>query len=75
LNDIPPGIALTIAVLGYAAPRFVLPTTKKRTLSFGQKIKLWWMAKRMNKENAKPPKRAEKVEAKAEAKAEAEKGE
>jgi len=65
LHDIPPGIALTIAVLGYAAPRFVLPATKKRTLTWAQKIKLWWTAKRMATENVKPPKRDEKAEAEA----------
>ena len=67
MHDIPPGVALTIAILGYAAPRFVLPTTKKRTLSFGQKIKLWWFAKRITREQQKPPKRVEKIEAEPEA--------
>lgn len=34
IRDIPPGIAVTIAVVGYIAPRFFMPKTKTRMESF-----------------------------------------
>lgn len=37
-KDVPPGLALTIAVAGYVAPRL----SKPKTLSRLEKLRLWW---------------------------------
>ena len=44
VRDVPPGLALTIAMLAYAGPRFSRP----KTLSRLQKIKLWFVSWRAN---------------------------
>lgn len=49
LKDIPPGIALSLAVSTYIGPRLFMPTTKKRTLSFMDKMKLLFMKKKLEK--------------------------
>lgn len=41
MTDIPPGVALTIALFGYILPRFFMPKTQTRV----QKVKLWIAAK------------------------------
>lgn len=53
VTDLPAGLALSIAVLGYAAPRFFMPTTKQRTLTLWEKVKLWNAARKMKKERPK----------------------
>ena len=54
MTDIPPGVALTIAVSAYALPRFTMPQTKTRM----QKFKEWTatkIAKRRMKKNGPQP--------------------
>ena len=41
MSDIPPGVALSIAVVAYAAPRFTMPQTKSKM----QKFKEWIASK------------------------------
>lgn len=44
MDDIPPGLALTMVMLSYAAPRFAMPKTKSRV----SKVKDWFAAKYFN---------------------------
>jgi len=50
IRDVPPGLALSIAIIGYAAPRFTAPKTKERVLSWWDRIKLKMAAKKLEKE-------------------------
>jgi len=38
MSDLPPGIALTVAISAYALPRFTKPNTKKRTANLFKKF-------------------------------------
>jgi hypothetical protein len=51
-DDIPPGIALCLAVGMYAVPRFAMPETKARLRSFGENVGL---VKRKPRAIAAPP--------------------
>lgn len=53
VTDIPPGVALTIAIVGYAAPRFVMPKTQSRVTRF----KLWAATKWNNRKAKKVEKK------------------
>lgn len=69
--DFPPGIALTVAVLGYALPRFTMPVTKEKTKRAGGGLIRWFKQWRANRELKKHalkavPDDAKKVEPKAE---------
>lgn len=44
IDDIPPGIALSVAIVGYALPRFTMPKTKTRM----SKVKDWITKKLAN---------------------------
>jgi hypothetical protein len=46
--DVPPGVALTIALLSYAGPRFTKPKTQGRL----QKLRMWWAQKRAERRGA-----------------------
>ena len=50
ITDIPPGVALTIALFGYAAPRLYMPETQSRISRAIEwtKIKFAWMRFRRN---------------------------
>jgi hypothetical protein len=53
-EDIPPGIALTIAISAYILPRFTLPKTQERSKRFTNWIKkkyVYWDQKRKIKKN------------------------
>jgi len=41
IDDLPPGYVVAIALIGYAAPRMQMPTTKTRL----EKLKLWYVEK------------------------------
>lgn len=60
ITDFPPNIALAIAVVGYAAPRFAQPKTKTRLQRFGL-----WIKERIPRRKKRPaPVTAEKTEEK-----------
>lgn len=60
MKDIPPGLALSLALSTYMLPRFMMPTTKKRTLSFVDKMKLLFLKKKMEKKHEEGPKPGER---------------
>ena len=60
MSDIPPGVALSLALSTYIGPRLFMPTTKKRTLSFMDKMKLLFMKKKMEKKHEEGPKPGER---------------
>lgn len=49
LRDIPPGVALTIAVGAYALPRFTRPKTQKRVSTLKEKLFVWIAKRRARK--------------------------
>lgn len=49
LDDIPVGVALTIAVCGYVLPRFTMPKTKNRVSSVWGACKKWWINRKLKK--------------------------
>jgi hypothetical protein len=49
ITDIPPGIALTIAIGGYMMPRFFMPKTKTRMQRATIAIKKWWADRKLKK--------------------------
>lgn len=53
MDDIPAGIALSIAIVGYAAPRFTMPKTQARSKSVFGKIKKWWINRKLKKHGFK----------------------
>lgn len=54
MNDIPPGVALSIAVVAYAAPRFTMPKTQSKFQRFRENVAAW-IAKRRMRKNAPQP--------------------
>ena len=50
--DIPPGLALSIAVGGYALPRFTQPKTRTRMQRAKDRVAAWWL-KRKARKNAR----------------------
>lgn len=49
VTDFPPGMALTVALIGYAAPRFTMPKTRKRASSVREWVSIRvakWKVKR-----------------------------
>lgn len=53
MDDIPAGIALSIAIIGYAAPRFTMPKTQARSKSAWQKLKIWYVNRKLKKHRLK----------------------
>lgn len=53
VSDIPPGLALTIAISAYAGPRFAMPKTRSKTKSFFMAIKKWWVNRKLKKHGLK----------------------
>jgi hypothetical protein len=47
--DIPPGFALTLAIGGYALPRFMMPKTKTRAQRGLAWVKKWWINRKLKK--------------------------
>lgn len=45
-TDLPPGLALTVAIVAYAAPKFTKPKVSERFASVGSKLKGWFSKKR-----------------------------
>jgi hypothetical protein len=52
-TDIPPGMALTVAVGAYALPRFTMPQTQSRLAKLKTKIKQWWIDRKIKKHGLK----------------------
>ena len=48
-TDIPPGMALTVAIGGYALPRFTMPKTQSRMSKVKNAIKQWWINRKIAK--------------------------
>lgn len=48
-TDIPPGMALTVAIGGYALPRFTMPKTQSRMQKMTSGIKKWWINRKIKK--------------------------
>ena len=57
-TDIPPGMALTVAIGAYALPRFTMPKTQSRVGKLKEVIKKWWINRKLKKHGLK----AESVE-------------
>lgn len=53
MDDIPAGVALSIAVMGYALPRFTMPKTQQRSKTMWGKVKKWWINRKLKKHNLK----------------------
>lgn len=49
LDDIPAGVALSIAVSAYVLPRFTMPKTRTRTATLWTKVKMWWANRKLKK--------------------------
>ena len=49
-KDIPPGAALSFAILAYIAPRLFMPQTKARLSTFKSKIVQWWVNRKLRKQ-------------------------
>jgi hypothetical protein len=58
-TDIPPGMALTVAIGGYMLPRFTMPKTRSRM----GKVKDWFVKKLADRKLRKHGLKAEKVDA------------
>jgi hypothetical protein len=52
MTDIPPGVALSFAIMAYIGPRLVMPKTQTRTQRFGNWLGQKWL-KRKNAKAAK----------------------
>lgn len=52
-TDIPPGMALTIAIGAYALPRFTMPKTQSRIGKAKDAIKKWWINRKLKKHGFK----------------------
>jgi len=52
-TDIPPGMALTVAVGAYALPRFTMPQTQTRLQKAKTAIKQWWVNRKLKKHGLK----------------------
>lgn len=52
--DIPPGVALTFAILIYAGPRFAMPKTQSRLTRVKNYIVGWWMRRKLRKAGLEP---------------------
>lgn len=52
-TDIPPGMALTVAIGAYALPRFTMPKTQSRLDKLKKGIKQWWINRKLKKHGFK----------------------
>lgn len=57
IDDIPPGVALTFAIVAYIGPRLTMPKTQSRTQRFGN----WLGQKWLKRKNRKAARKAEKT--------------
>lgn len=48
-TDIPPGMALTVCIIGYAAPRFAMPKTQTRFAKIKAAVVQWWTNRKLRK--------------------------
>lgn len=68
-TDIPPGMALTVAIGAYALPRFTMPKTQTRLQKAKMAIKQWWVNRKLKKHGLKAepekPKEQDKKESNA----------
>lgn len=55
VNDFPPGVALTLALGMYAAPRFVMPKTRTRVQRFKDWIAIKILTRRLKKKGFSEP--------------------
>lgn len=52
-TDLPPNVALTVAICGYILPRFTMPKTQSRFARYGAGIKKWWANRKLKKHGLK----------------------
>lgn len=52
-TDIPPGMALTVAIGAYALPRFTMPKTQSRLSKIKMGLKQWWINRKLKKHGLK----------------------
>lgn len=52
-TDIPPGMALTVALGAYALPRFTMPKTQSRLSKLKMGLKQWWINRKLKKHGLK----------------------
>ena len=52
-TDIPPGMALTVAIGAYALPRFTMPKTQSRMSKIKRGIKQWFIDRKLKKHGLK----------------------
>lgn len=52
-TDIPPGMALTVAIGAYALPRFTMPKTQSRLSKLKMGLKQWWINRKLKKHGLK----------------------
>lgn len=52
-TDIPPGMALTVAIGAYVLPRFTMPKTQSRLDKLKKGIKQWWINRKLRKHGFK----------------------
>lgn len=68
-TDIPPGMALTVAIGAYALPRFTMPKTQSRLAKLKMGLKQWWINRKLKKHGLKaepndaPKKQSDTLEA------------
>lgn len=68
-TDIPPGMALTVAIGAYALPRFTMPKTQSRLSKLKMGLKQWWINRKLKKHGLKaepsdsPKKQSDTLEA------------
>lgn len=64
MEDIPAGLALSITMFSYIAPRFNAPKTQKRASTAWGKIKVWWANRKLKKHGLEVKETEEKKEEK-----------
>lgn len=52
-TDIPPAMALTVAIGAYALPRFTMPKTRSRLSKAKNALKKWWINRKLKKHGLK----------------------
>lgn len=50
VRDIPPGAALTFAIVAYIAPRFAMPKTQSRYAKIRGTVVTWWVNRKLRKQ-------------------------
>lgn len=49
VKDVPPGVALTFALMLYIAPRFAMPQTQAKVSTLKARIVQWWVNRKLRK--------------------------